>query len=194
MKKLLFPVAMLCCLMCSCGGKNRAEKDYPENFKQIGDAGRVEYMLSRVAPDSLARFIIYGALGKNPGAPIDTMAIATNCAYEHLQGAALDSFSMEYDAVVEALSLGDKMKIYSLAGTEDPQRLGYRLGLEYMSSIRNNDKSVADVERELKEFKKACAADTAMYRRFIIGFHTVLEADRGTDVPEDIYQKFVNYE
>ncbi len=63
-----------------------------------------------------------------------------------------------------------------------------------MASIRDGNKSAADVEAELKEFRKACGNDTAMYRRFIVGFHTVLKVDHGTDVPEDIYRKFVNYE
>ena len=197
MKKYLFSLALPAVAvmsLSSCGGKGASEKDYPENFKSIGDAGRVQYMLNRVPADSVARFVIYGALGRNPGAPIDTLAIATNHAYEHLKGDDLDKFSTEYDAVVESLPLGDKMKIYQLGGTEDPQGLGYKLGLEYMTSIRDGNKSVADIEKELKEFKKVCGADTAMYRRFIIGFHTVLEVDHGTDVSEDVYRKFVNYE
>lgn len=63
-----------------------------------------------------------------------------------------------------------------------------------MTSIRDGGKTAEEVERELKEFKKVCGTDTAMYRRFIIGFHTVLEVDHGTDVSEEIYNKFVNYE
>lgn len=197
MKKLITLPAValvLAASLASCGGKKSSEKDYPENFSSIGDAGRVQYMMNRVPADSLARFIIYGALGRNPGARIDTLAIATNHAYEHLKDDDLDKFSAEYDAVVESLPLGDKMKIYQLGGAEDPQGLGYKLGLEYMTSIRDGNKSVADIEKELKEFKKVCGTDTAMYRRFIIGFHTVLEVDRGTDVSEDVYRKFVNYE
>ena len=57
--------------------------------------------------------------------------------------------------------------MYAQAGTEDPQGLGYRLGLEYMTSIRDQRKSADDVERELAEFRKACGADSATYRRFI---------------------------
>ena len=50
-----------------------------------------------------------------------------------------------------------------------------------------------DVERELAEFRKACGADSATYRRFIVGFKTVLNVDRGVDVPRDIYNRFINY-
>lgn len=197
MKKFVgFILGSAACLgiLAGCGSKSDSSSAYPVNFKQMGDAGRVQYVLGRVTPDSLARFIIYGALGRNPEAPIDSLAIATNHAYERLKGDDLDKFSGEYDAVVEGLPLGDKMKIYRLGGSEDPQGLGYRLGLEYMTSIRDGNKSAADIEKELKEFKRVCGNDTAMYRRFIIGFHTVLEVDHGTDVSEEIYKKFVNYE
>lgn len=193
MKKILF-WAVSALLLASCGGKSGSDSALPANFSSIGDAGRVDYVMNRVTPDSLARFIIYASLGRIEGVRIDSLAIATNHAYERLRGDNLDKFSAEYDAVVEGLPLADKMKIYRLGGSEDPQGLGYRLGLEYMTSIRDGNKTAEEVERELKEFKKVCGSDTAMYRRFIIGFHTVLEVDHATDVSEEIYNKFVNYE
>lgn len=193
MKKILFWAASAL-LLASCGGKSGSDSALPANFSSIGDAGRVDYVMNRVTPDSLARFIIYASLGRIEGVRIDSLAIATNHAYERLRGDNLDKFSAEYDAVVEGLPLADKMKIYRLGGSEDPQGLGYRLGLEYMTSIRDGNKTAEEVERELKEFKKVCGSDTAMYRRFIIGFHTVLEVDHATDVSEEIYNKFVNYE
>lgn len=194
MKKHSLALILLTLALASCGGSQEKSSKYPENFKSIGDAGRVDYIIRNAPADSVARFIIYGALGRNPEAPIDTVAIATNHAYEVLTGDSLDRFAAEYDMIVESLPLGDKMKIYMLAGSEDPQGLGYRLGLEYMTSIRDHNKSVQDIESELKEFRKACGADTAMYRRFLIGFKTVLKVDHGTDVPEAVYNKFINYE
>lgn len=176
--------------LAACGHKEKATSAYPANFNSIGDAGRVDYMIAHATPDSVARFIIRSSLGMNPGARIDTLAIATNHAYEKLQGAALDSFSLAYDSMVEALPLADKMRVYVLAGSEDPQGLGYKLGLEYMANIRNENKTVPEIEEELKAFKKACGADTATFRRFMIGFRTVLEVDSGNDVPQEIYRRF----
>jgi hypothetical protein len=174
----------------ACGHKEKSGSKYPANFNSIGDAGRVDYMIAHTTPDSVARFIIQSALGKNPDARIDTLAIATNHAYEKLSGNDLDSFSIAYDGLVESLPLADKMKAYMLGGSEDPQGLGYKLGLEYMANIRNENKTADDVEKELKAFEKACGNDTAMYRRFMIGFRTVLEVDHGKDVPEEIYRRF----
>ena len=194
MIKKVFPTALCLLLLASCGDKNKQAGDYPENFSKIGDVGRVEYMMQRVSPDSLARFVINSSLGKNPGAPIDTLATATLYIYEHLQGQALDAFSTQYDVYVESLPLDEKMRVYMLAGSDDPQKLGYRLGLEYLGSIRENNKNADQVEKELQAFRKACGNDTSTYRRFIIGFHTVLAVDSGKDVSPDIYRRFINYE
>ena len=194
LSSLLFVSLLLLPLLVSCGKNKGGASSLPKDFNTIGDCGRVQYMISHTTPDSVARFIIYSALGRNENVRIDTLAIATNYAYEHLQGPDLDTFSSQYDSLIESLPLADKMSIYVKAGVEDPQKLGYRLGLEYMTSIRDGNKTVADVEKELKEFKRVCSHDPEMYRRFIVGFHTVLELDHGKDVPNDIYQKFRNYE
>ena len=194
MKKLIIALIFPLAFMCSCGSKNGSGAHYPDNFDKIGDIERVKYMMERVAPDSLARFVINSALGLNPGAPIDSLALATLYIYDNLKDTNLETFSVEYDAYIETLPLEEKMKVYMLGGSEDPQKLGYKLGLEYLGSIRENNKNVEQVEKELKAFKKACGSDTAMYRRFIIGFHTVLDVDKGVDTPGDIYRKFRNYE
>lgn len=192
MKKVIISALTFVSIMAACSGNGKSNGKYPDNFNAIGDEGRVAYVISKAKPDSVARFIIYTALGRNKDAKIDSLAIATNYAYDKLKGDDLESFSEAYDAAVESLPLGEKMKIYKLAGSDDPQRLGYELGTEYMISIRDGNKSVEEVDRELQEFKKACAQDTATYRRFIIGFQTVLKLDNGKDVPQEIYKKYSN--
>lgn len=192
MNKILFAVAFFLMILTSCGGKEEKKSKYPENFNSIGDAGRVDYMIRNAPADSVARFIIYSALGQDKESKIDTLAIASVYAYEKLTGEDLEKFSLAYDALVESLPLADKMKIYVLGGSEDPQGLGYKLGLEYMASIREDNKKIVQVEEELREFEKACGSDTVTFRRFMIGFQTVLRADHGKDVPEDIYRKYTD--
>ena len=192
MKKSLIAAGLALIMLAGCGGKKKGEGSFPENFGTIGDAGRVEYMMRNVSPDSLAGFIIYGSLGKVEGARIDTLAIATSYAYDHLKGEALDQFGARYDAIANTLQLADKMKIYAQAGIEDPQGLGYRLGLEYLSTIRDNHLDVKAIKQELEAFRKACANDTDTYRRFMIGFRTVLKVDSGRDVSREVYDTFTN--
>lgn len=194
MKKPFFPLALILLMMCSCGADKGQRVDYPKDFASLDDVGKVKYVMGVATPDSLARFVINSALDKNPGAKIDSLAAATLYIYDNLKGEDLDAFSIEYDSYVESLPLDEKMTVYKLAGSDDAQKLGYRLGLEYLGSIRENNKTADQIERELKSFKKACGADTLMYRRFIIGFHTALEVDSSTDIPRSIYNKFKNYE
>lgn len=191
MKKTLLPItASLALLLTACGGKDKKSSVFPDNFDKIGDAGRMDYMMKHVSPDSVARFVIDAALGRVPGARIDTMALATSYAYDRYKGDDLENFSLEYEQHIGSLSLSDKMKAYKLGGSEDLQRLGYHLGLEYLGAIREGNMKVADVDRDLQEFRKACGTDTATYSRFLIGFRTVLRMDKGVDVPKDIYLKY----
>lgn len=185
-------IAVMALISVSCK-KNKGEADgsFPANFNSLPDTTQVAYMMKKVPADSLARFICNASLGKVPGAMIDSLGIATNYAYDHLAGEDLDSFSIAYDSHVESLPLPEKMKIYVLGGTENPQGLGYELGLEYMQSIRDRNMTVEDVDNEIAEFKKACGEDTDLYERFLTGFRTVLDMDNGKDVPKAIYDKYV---
>ena len=178
MKKSLIAAGLALIMLAGCGGKKKGEGSFPDNFGTIGDAGRVEYM--------------WRTEGQVEGAKNDTLAIATSYAYDHLKGEALDQFGARYDAIVNTLQLADKMKIYAQAGIEDPQGLGYRLGLEYLSTIRDNHLDVKAIKQELEAFRKACANDTDTYRRFMIGFRTVLKVDSGRDVSREVYDTFTN--
>ncbi len=176
------------------GGKEDTGGGFPANFNELADTARVSYVMKNTTPDSVARFICRAALGQIEGARIESLGIATSYAYEKYNGKDLDSFGDEYDSFVASLPLADKMRMYAMAGVVDPQGLGLQLGLEYMQSIREKNLSVGDVEKELKAFKTACGSDSTTYERFLIGFKTVLEADKGKDMPKAIYDKFINYE
>lgn len=195
MKRYLFiQLALSLFLLVSCGkGKGDNKQAFPDNFNAMGDTARVAYVMANASPDSVARFICLASLGKVEGARIDTLAIATVYAYEKYTGEDFDRFSDAFEHVKDSLPLSDKMRLLSLAGAEDPQKLGLELGLEYMQQIRDNNLTVAQVEEELKAFKAACGDDKETYRRFLVGFKAVLKADMGVDVPKDIYEKFINY-
>lgn len=177
--------------VCSCGGKN-GSGDFPDNFGTIGDAGRVSYMMKNVTPDSVARFICDAALGKVEGARIDSLPTATLYAYEHYKNTDLASFAAQYDAYSQSLPLEEKMKLYALAGSYDPQQLGYQLGLEYVGNIRSKKMTADQVAAELEEFKKACGNDHDTYKRFVKGFKVVLELEKGNGISGDIYSRFKN--
>lgn len=181
-------------MAASCGGRESADGAFGEGFDKLSDARKVAYVMQNAAPDSVARFICNAALGKVPGASIDTLATATLYAYEHYTDEAdLQTFSAAYDEYAASLPLDDKMRIMKMAGEVDPQGIGYELGLEYVDRIRRSHRSSEEVVREIEAFRKACSSDTMMFRRFLTGFKVALEVDRGKDLPDDIYTKFKNY-
>lgn len=178
-------------LLAGCHGKGN--NGFPEGFENYPDAAKVDYMMGQTTPDSVARFICDAALGKVPGAPIDSISAATLQAYEKYRGAEFDKFSETFDEYSLSKPLPEKMKLLFMAGTEDPVQLGYQLGLEYVNQIRTQHKTAEQVETEIKEFRKACGNDKETYDRFITGFHIALKEDHGKDLPEEIYRRFINY-
>ncbi len=194
--KRVFPIILmtLILLIPACGGKDKNSGPFPEGFASLSDDQKVTYMMQHVSADSVARFIIYASLGKVEGVKIDTLNNATLTAYETYTDTALQTFSWEFDRLAENLPLPDKMRLRALVGAEDPQGLGLTLGLEYMNQIRVKDMSADEVMKELQELKRASSDNTDMYARFLIGFRTVLRYDKNSDMPREIYDRFLNYD
>lgn len=195
MKKLIPILVMAVILLIpACGGKDKDTSAFPDGFASLSDEQKVVYMMEHASADSVARFIIYASLGKIQGVRIDTLNNATLRAYETYTDTALQTFSWEFDRISEELPLHDKMRLRSLVGSEDPQKLGLTLGLEYMNQIRVKDMSADEVLAELQELKRASADDPNMYARFLIGFRTVLRYDQNSDMPKEIYDRFLDYD
>ena len=191
MRNLIILAIGLMIALVGCGkSKNKGESAFPENFNSLPDTARVAFVMKTSTPDSVARFICNAALGNVEGAKIDSLGVATNYAYEKYTGEEIDNFSVEYDTFVASLPLPEKMKMYAMAGVEDPQGLGLQLGLEYMQAIRDRNMTAKEVEAEIEAFRKACGADEDLYQRFLTGFRTVLQVDNGQDVPKAIFDKY----
>lgn len=187
-------VMMLFIMFAACGGGKGDSNSFPDGFASLTDEQKVVYMMEHASADSVARFIIYASLGKIEGIRIDTLNNASLKAYETYTDTALQTFSWEFDRVAEELPLHDKMRLRSLVGSEDPQGLGLTLGLEYMNQIRVKGMTPDEVMKELQELKKASADDPDTYARFLIGFRTVLRYDKNSDMPKEIYSRFLNYD
>ena len=194
--KRFIPIAVMALILLipACGGKDKNAGDFPDGFASLSDEQKVAYMMEHVSADSVARFIIYASLGKVDGVHIDTLNNATLKAYETYTDTALQTFSWEFDRVSEELPLHDKMRLRVLVGSEDPQGLGLTLGLEYLNQIRVKGMTADEVLEELKGLKKASVDDPDMYARFLIGFRTVLRYDKNSDMPKEIYTRFLNFD
>lgn len=188
------PLAMatiICLLSAACKSGNG--NNFPSEFATMSDSQKVAYLMERTTPDSVARFLCNASLERIPGVKIDTLSNATLYAYNNYKGDDVATFQSAFDEYAESLSPGPRMKLMTKAGTEDPIRLGYMLGLDYVSQIRAENKSVAEVEEDLKQLKVACGKDTESYKRFIQGFKIALKEDKGKDLDDAIYKRFINY-
>lgn len=189
----LYLAVMLTLIVAGCGNGKDNTSNFPKNFSGLSDSAKVEYMMSHVSPDSVARFICDASLGKIEGVMIDTLSNATLYAYENYHDDDLQSFSTAYDEYAEHLPLDEKMRLRKLAAQEDAMGMGYALGLEYVSMIRLDHKNASVVEAEIAALKRACDAepeDSLTFERFMKGFKVALQQDNGSDVPEEIYKKY----
>lgn len=180
-------------ILWGCGSGTKNNGNFPSDFGSLSDAGKVAYVMKHASPDSVARFVCDAALGRISGVSLD-FANASLYVAENYRTSDQEAYFIEYARYVDAQPLADRMRLYKLSGESDPQGLGYRLGLDYMRSIRDKKMNAEQVEKELKAFKQACGSDMETYHRFIVGFRTVLKMDHGKDLPEDIYSRFINYE
>lgn len=193
MKKLLLFAAVAAMMMGACGKKESVEVDEMAKFKDMTDIQRAEYLMHQMPPDSLAQSFINSVLGRSEY-KFDTIANVYLYYLENLKNDSASQFTQEYDTYIQTLPLADKLKVYKATASEDETKLGYKLGLEYVSVIRENNMTSQQVEKELQAFRQVCDTDTSMYKRVIKGFQVALEADRGKDVSSEIYNRFRNYE
>jgi len=193
-KVSLFAAAGCLLLIASaCGGDGKKKKSgFPDNFDTIGDAGRVAYVMGTSTPDSVARFIINTALGRVPGARFDTLANVNLYVFSTYSSKDQDTFSEEYQKLESELTLTERMTLFKKMESEDSREFGLDLGLAYVSRIRDRNMNVDEVDREIKEFRKACGSDSMTYIRFVKGFTTALEYDKGKDVKKEIYDRFAS--
>lgn len=175
-------------LACSKGGNNHL----PDNFKSLSTPDQMEYLMGRIPPDSLARFICNAAMGKIYNARMELQP-AMLYAYEKYDEDDAVQFQMALAQYQENLPLNEKVRITKLLGIEDPDQYSYDLGLSYVGDIRIEQKDINQISEELAKLQKECKSDPDFYKRFMKGFKTALQHDRHHDLDDKIYLKFISY-
>lgn len=185
------PLLVGCLLLGACAKKaEQTTPGLPADFNSRSDTGKMEYLMKTLQADSAARFVIEAALGNKPGVTIDTVSNAVLYVYSYSSSADQLLFSEEYQKITDALPPAQRVRLFEKGTAEDPLEFGFELGLNYLNRVRGNNLNVAQVEKEIDDLRKACGNDTMTYRRFITGFTTVLNYDKGKDVKKDIYNRF----
>lgn len=180
-----------CLLLGACAKKTeQAPSGLPADFNSRSDAKKMEYLMRTLPADSVARFVIDAALGNKPGVSIDTVSNAVLYVYSFSSSDDQLRFSEEYQKITDSMTPAQRVKLFEKGTAEDPLEFGFELGLNYLNRVRSNNLSAKQVEKEIAELRKACAGDTMTYRRFVTGFTTVLNYDKGKDVKKEIFNRF----
>lgn len=178
-------------MVSACGSKGET-KPVPDNFNSLSTEDKMDYLMERMSPDSLGRFVCDVALGKiyNSRIEFQQARLYAYEKYDQKQIAEFESACQEYEA---KLPLHEKVKFFKISSTEDPDKFSYDLGLRYVGDIRENSKNAAQVSSELEKLRRECEADPEFYRRFMKGFKIALEIDHNHDLDENIYTQFITY-
>lgn len=192
LQSLLAAGLFLVFLASGCSGHSGSESGLPSNFKNLSTEDKMAYLMSNLTPDSAARYVCEASMGKIYNSRMELQQ-ARNYVYENCSQEQIGQFESAIEAYEEELPLHERVRFSKLAAVENPDIYSYELGLQYVGSIREFNKSVEDVDQELGKLRKECQADPDFYRRFIIGFKKALELDHGRDLNEKIYQKFIHY-
>lgn len=183
-------VFMLGMLLSACSRNDGSR--LPDNFKTLSTDDQMEYLMDRMPPDSVARFICNAAMGKVYNARLELQP-ALSYAYEKYGEDDLVEFQIALAQYQDNLPLHERVRLTKLLGIEDLDQFGYNLGLSYVGLIRVEQKDIPQISDELAKLQKECKADPDFYKRFMKGFKTALEYDRHHDLDDRIYLKFISY-
>lgn len=152
----------------------------------------MEYLMQQMPADSLARYLCNSAMGKVYNSRIELQP-AMSYAYDHLSEEDQVKFAQAMEEYQANLPLHEKVRFAKLEAIQDPDVFSYELGLDYVGSIREEEKDIPRISKELEDLKKECKSDPEFYKRFMKGFKTALTYDRHHDLDENIYKKFISY-
>ncbi|MDE6867298.1 MAG: hypothetical protein K2J23_07880 [Muribaculaceae bacterium] len=184
---------LLLSLLAGCGKNDKKqEAGFPADFNSLSDSQKVAFVMRTSTPDSVARFVMEAAMGRKKDITIDSLGVAELYVYSNYDSDKQIIYAEEAGRIKDNFSLSDQMYLFKKGSTEDPVVFGLNLGLAYLSRVREHNLSVSDIDKEIKDFKKACGSDTATYRRFVTGFTEALRQDKDKDLNSDIYNRFIN--
>lgn len=160
--------------VCSCGGGKSSSEATVAPGPGATDKEKVGYMAQLCTPDSLARFICYGALGKSESGKIDSLAMAQLYAIEIYQAddRKMAEFSRAYDETVEQLPLADHYRLTVMTGTLDDTQMPLDLGLRYGARVAREKLPAATVKADTIALSRI--VDSHFFELFKRAFETAL--------------------
>lgn len=162
-------------LLTSCGGGKSSSESTVAPGDGATDRDKVVYMAQLNTPDSLARFICYGALGKSADGRIDSLAMAQLYALEiyAADDKKIAEFSRAYDETVERLPLADNYRLAQMTGTLDDTQMPIDLGLRYGARVVREKLPASKVKGDTVALSKL--VDPHFFELFRNAFNTAMK-------------------
>lgn len=184
---------VMCWIAVAVSGCKKQEiVNLPNTFDSLSTDEKMEILMKKLPPDSVALYICDAAMGKKYDSRIE-LSEAINYAYINYKEADQITFTDALNRYGERLPLNEKNKFNALSNLIEPDMFGYEIGLSYVGTIREEGLDAKKVKEEIDRFKKECESDPETYKRFIKGFKEALKLDRGRDLDEQIYTQFITY-
>lgn len=184
-------LALMAIMLLSCG-RSEDPHGLPSDFKNKPTTGKMEYLIAHRTPQQAALLMCKMAMGELDYGEMN-IPEARDYAYSHLNEEQMVAFEVVCENFEDTLPLSKHVKFARLAAIEDMAEAAYGLGLGYVASIRENEKTIPKIEAELAALREESRDDPEFYKRFMKGFKIVLEADRHHDLDEKIYLHFISY-
>lgn len=173
---------MMISLFCGCAFSHAdTTEKLPAEFQQLNDTAKVAYMMKRLAPDSMARFVCNSALNKIPLSPIDSFAATVRYLYTAYNDSDLVVFCEELNTYPATLSPSEKIKIYLMASENKPARLGYRMGKDYAAELKKGKISLEIMKEEIEIIKDSLRQDSNDFNKFFAGLKTGLNSEEADE-------------
>lgn len=171
----LFIISVIICANAGCK-KSGIYKNLPEDFSNFADTAKVAYLMGEISPDSLARFICDEVLKPDSIKLINSLNESVRYAYIKYPDSLRIIFGKEIDAYSDNLPLENKTRLYYLAKGDDPIRLGYKIGKEYIQSFHEGKNQYDELNKVLEIFEIVSNDGNEFMYKLQTGIKTALQA------------------
>ena len=163
------------------GCNDHKSSAFPEDFVNKTDTAKIAFLMEKVNPDSVARFIGYSALYENDSIRrIKDFPQAVRFAYIKYNEQDRIPFSIALQKFTDSIPLEKRLYIYKLASPGNLDRLGFLLGKDYLETENYIPGKLDDSQIEkiniINVFKKICNSDTASFKSFLEGFTLAIKS------------------
>jgi len=189
---LALVIAAGCIASCKKGQDlDSTTSKMPANFASLPDTTKVRHLIDKQVPlDSIAVYLCDAAIGRIKNVHVDNFTDIDTYIYTHCGDKDFEVYALALDEYKKSLPLVDKLTLYKKTSLDDPDKIGYKLGLEYVNSVMEKKLAIGKVDREIADFRRACGNDDDTYNRFLIGFSTGIRSRTAGEISPDIVERY----